>query len=453
MSIERRKGTPYWYMRFTFLGREVDRSTRTKDKRAAELCEQAEREHIHAEVKLGEKGLRPFGVVAEEWLASTRKQADRSRLDWFLAQEDTALTPIGKIDAAVIAAFRIDLEEGVPGKNTQRRKDGSPYRSGPRCRRTVDRHMTVLRSVLNFARKREIIETVPYVPMWGERASLPDYLTPEEYVRLRAELPVHLQIAADFAIATGLREQSMLLTTWDRIDLTRRHMWVPGEFMKGGEPFGLPLNDAAIDALKRARAYAPTGEYVFQYEDPTLSSLTDRQMRTVARELISKAGSVNQRELRAQLHMRFGRVGRTDRRQAICRQETAEFEARGKVARFDRRDAVAEPLKTTPRRLKRCGTAAFDKAVQRANLGKKNITWHSLRHTWASWAIQSGKVSDAALMAMGNWRTLSMMQNYAHLSTKNLETAANQISAYFSEALANQRAAMAAPNRDRTGPA
>jgi site-specific recombinase XerD len=114
-------------------------------------------------------------------------------------------------------------------------------------------------------------------------------------------------------------------------------------------------------------------------------------------------------------------------------------QARGKVARFDKRDAVVDLRKPTLRRLTRCGTAAFEKAVQRANLGEKRITWHSLRHSWASWAIQSGKVSDAALMAMGNWRTLSMMQNYAHLSTKNLETAANQISAYFAESLANLR--------------
>jgi len=221
--------------------------------------------------------------------------------------------------------------------------------------------------------------------------------------------------------------------------MSRRHMWVPGELMKGGEPFGLPLNDAAIDALRRARAYAPTGVYVFQYDDPALSSLTDRQMRTVARELLTTNGRVTQRELRAELHIRFGRVGRSDRRQAICREETAIFEARGKVARFDKRDAVVDLRKPTLRRLTRCGTAAFEKAVQRANLGEKRITWHSLRHSWASWAIQSGKVSDAALMAMGNWRTLSMMQNYAHLSTKNLETAANQISAYFAESLANLR--------------
>lgn len=445
MSIERRKGTPYWYMRFTFLGREIDRSTRTKDKRAAELCEQAERERIHAEVKLGEKGLKAFGEIAEEWIKTTRKQADRSRLDWFLAQEDAALTPIGKIDATVIAAFRIDLEEGVAGKTVQLRKDGSRYRKEKRCRRTVDRHMTVLRRILNFAKELEYLETVPYVPMWAEQAALPDYLTPDEYARLRAELPEHLQIAADFAVATGLREQSMLLTTWDRIDLVRRHMWVPGEFMKGGQPFGLPLNDAAIKALGGARAYAPDGERVFQYEDPTLISLTDRQMRAAARDLLKEHGKVTQRDLRAELHRRFGRVGRTDRRQLVCREETATFAALGRAPRPDHRARSQEPPQRALRNLTRCGTTAFEKAVKRANLGSKRVTWHTLRHTWASWAIQSGKVSDSALMTMGNWRTLAMMQNYAHLSTKNLEDAANEISAFYAMSVGAQNGGVRGP--------
>jgi hypothetical protein len=77
----------------------------------------------------------------------------------------------------------------------------------------------------------------------------------------------------------------------------------------------------------------------------------EHDVRTVAREVLTTNGRVTQRELRAELHIRFGRVGRSDRRQAICREETAIFESRGKVARFDKRDALVDLRKPTLRRL------------------------------------------------------------------------------------------------------
>jgi integrase len=63
---------------------------------------------------------------------------------------------------------------------------------------------------------------------------------------------------------------------------------------------------------------------------------------------------------------------------------------------------------------------AFIKAVDRAGITGKHVTWHTLRHTWASWHIQDG-TSPMVLKALGNWKTDAMMQNYAHLSNTHLE--------------------------------
>jgi integrase len=220
-----------------------------------------------------------------------------------------------------------------------------------------------------------------------------------------------------------MREQSMLKLTWDRVDMKRRHVWVPGEMMKGGKPFGLPLSDSALEALEDARAYAPKGEHVFQYLDPTLASLTDMQMRMVARDLLTEHGKVGQRDLRRELKLRYGKVGRTERRQAICREETAAFAARSTVVRIDSRSHARAPKVAAGgvmRPIKTCYTDAFEKAVERAQITGKHVTWHTLRHTWASWHIQDG-TSPMILKALGNWKTDAMMQNYAHLSNANLE--------------------------------
>jgi integrase len=71
-----------------------------------------------------------------------------------------------------------------------------------------------------------------------------------------------------------------------------------------------------------------------------------------------------------------------------------------------------------------CNTAAFQKAVQRAKVAP--LRWHDLRHTWASWAVQSG-LSLYEVMELGGWKSLAMVQRYAHLSRGHLAEAAGRM--------------------------
>lgn len=70
-------------------------------------------------------------------------------------------------------------------------------------------------------------------------------------------------------------------------------------------------------------------------------------------------------------------------------------------------------------------TKAWKAALKRA--GIENFRWHDLRHTWASWHVQSG-TPLAVLQELGGWESELMVRRYAHLSAEHLAPYAEKIS-------------------------
>lgn len=71
-----------------------------------------------------------------------------------------------------------------------------------------------------------------------------------------------------------------------------------------------------------------------------------------------------------------------------------------------------------------CNTLAFQEGVRRAGLAP--LRWHDLRHTGASWAVQSG-VSLPELMLLGDWKDYRSVLNYAHLAPSQAAHAADRV--------------------------
>ncbi|WP_230677295.1 site-specific integrase [Pluralibacter gergoviae] len=86
------------------------------------------------------------------------------------------------------------------------------------------------------------------------------------------------------------------------------------------------------------------------------------------------------------------------------------------------------------RKMRTDSNKAWKGALRRA--GISNFRFHDLRHTWASWLVQSG-VSLLALKEMGGWETLEMVQRYAHLSAGHLNEHASKIDAILSRNVTN----------------
>lgn len=75
-------------------------------------------------------------------------------------------------------------------------------------------------------------------------------------------------------------------------------------------------------------------------------------------------------------------------------------------------------------RIDDCNTLAFQNAVKRA--GVAPLRWHDLRHTGASWAVQSG-VTLPELMMLGDWRDYRSVLRYAHLAPSHAAAAAEKV--------------------------
>lgn len=67
---------------------------------------------------------------------------------------------------------------------------------------------------------------------------------------------------------------------------------------------------------------------------------------------------------------------------------------------------------------------AWRKACIRAKL--PTLRFHDLRHTWASWHVQSG-TPLAVLQELGGWASLTMVQRYAHLAVSHVAAWAGNI--------------------------
>lgn len=103
-------------------------------------------------------------------------------------------------------------------------------------------------------------------------------------------------------------------------------------------------------------------------------------------------------------------------RRQVGKHDTRVFTYQPRVkdeARLARRGKQRKP----PRPVEQVNTKAWKEALKRA--GIKDFRWHDLRHTWASWHVQSGTPLQV-LQELGGWSCYEMVLRYAHLSAGHL---------------------------------
>lgn len=324
MPLYRRPNSPFWWVK---LGRKTRQSTRTADREQAEEYERVLKNRLYRIEHLDDRGALPWKEAADRWLRSssrTRKR-DREILAW--------LDP--KIGNDMVRDVDPDALEVLQMHGT----------AAGWSHATIDRMMGTVSAVLNACVSWRVLDAAPAVPMYRPQSTEPRALTPEEFERLCANLPMHLALSARLAVNTLLRMRAMLKLEWRRVDLVNGRAWIPGAHQKAARTFGLSLSSESVRILRALKMLAgPSSPHVFTWNG---------------------------------------------------------------------------------RRIDDCNTASFQKAVTKAKLAP--LRWHDLRHTGASWAVQSG-VTLQELMLLGDWRDYRSVLRYAHLAPSQAASAAEKVS-------------------------
>jgi integrase len=86
------------------------------------------------------------------------------------------------------------------------------------------------------------------------RKAMPYSALPAFLAALRRK-PAFGRLALELLILTGVRSQEVRLATWDEFDFEGRLWTIPSDHMKRGNAHVVPLSDAALAVLTRAKAF------------------------------------------------------------------------------------------------------------------------------------------------------------------------------------------------------
>jgi integrase len=118
---------------------------------------------------------------------------------------------------------------------------------------TIKREFNTLRSAMNLVRKEGGMQFLPYFPMPKENAPVGQYMTPEQFIRIRAKLPEHLHLLVTYLYYTGSRLGEAKAIRWYQVNLDERKITLEHIQTKNGEPRMIPLDfdDGLVSGLKK----------------------------------------------------------------------------------------------------------------------------------------------------------------------------------------------------------
>ena len=244
-----------WWMRLTFQGRQIRRSTEVKDKKLAQriydkvvgqIAEGKWFERVPGEDKtvneLLDRYLRDHSKPNKAPLTHYRDQSLSAHL-----KDAFGSYTLVQVRPSLITEY----------KARRRAKGASP--------KSINNELTLLSHAFTLAMKEwEWVMDNPVQRVSREKVDnqIERWLTLEEEQRLLDASPLWLREIIVFAIHTGLRQGEILDLQWPLVDLFRRTITLLKQKNRCKDT--LPLNGTALDVLKaRARVRSTKTDYVF----------------------------------------------------------------------------------------------------------------------------------------------------------------------------------------------
>ena len=130
---------------------------------------------------------------------------------------------------------------------------------------------SILRGLPRQPKKQGHLAAMPY-------PDLPNFLT---WLHARSSVG---RLALEFVILNASRSGEVRGACWNEIDLKKKLWTIPAERMKAGTIHVVPLSEAALDVLKRARAFrSPVSNLVFPGQNPR-RQLSDMTLLKILRD-------------------------------------------------------------------------------------------------------------------------------------------------------------------------
>ncbi|MCK5641801.1 MAG: site-specific integrase [Gammaproteobacteria bacterium] len=243
MAIYIPKGRKVYYADFTFKGKHICRSTGTKNKTEAKQFESNLKRRLIAEsLDTSTFEVHTLGEMPNmcwDWAWSKQKDGRRS-----LARALTVVTILGDIPL-------MELDEGAVMRMA------SMYR-GP----TFNRHLSALSSMLNRAKARGFIDTVPVLPWRKEQSGRVRVVTRAEEARVIELVGVLSPQTVDLVVVlvdTGMRLGEALRSSYRDVGKGLLTIWDT----KTGVPRSIPLTNRVLEIYRR-RGRFTLGERTFQ---------------------------------------------------------------------------------------------------------------------------------------------------------------------------------------------
>lgn len=223
-------------------GSRIRKSTRTKDRKAAqEFHDRLRAERWRAET-FGDRPDVVFGEAAIHFLKSCADLRDyKSKADhikyWLSHFKGVALRSLttDMIMAAVPALKRVQSGPALPMASA-----------------TKNRYLATISTLLNMAVKRGWINSLPHIEKFKEAQVRESFLTREESRALLEALPEGwMRDVSTFALMTGMRAGEILSLEWAQVDLKRNLVSVLASKAKSGSSRPVPLNATAIEVINR----------------------------------------------------------------------------------------------------------------------------------------------------------------------------------------------------------
>ena len=234
MSLYKRKDSSVYWCKFTVCGQVVQRSTGTADKVKALEYHDRLKVSLWEQSKLGTKPVRSWQETVLRFLQETKENRTYQQSVEMFRRLDAQLGDLSLTDLTVSRLDAIRQAKGVG-----------------RSKSTVNRYLSLIRSVLNKAVEWEWLDKAPRITMYKEPSGRTRFLTREQVQDLLRELPEHLQHMVIFTLSTGLRYSNVLRLEWSQVNLQQAHMWVDASNSKNGKALSIPLNAQALAVLHK----------------------------------------------------------------------------------------------------------------------------------------------------------------------------------------------------------